>query len=533
VPSSDLQLAAKRNKMIEAIIPDLKTIAHLRRAYMLKEWKSHFAAMEIAKAADPLKPLPKVLDVERYRTEIGVKLGKALRAVTQEPSPSKQKAVAMLIAGMAADEPVYTRTLTDVVRDLLKAKDTAVRQAALNALGKITPDPADAFPLLQDTLKKDEVGPRRLAAYALSDLVRNSRALQKTSEKLDTIDRAIGLAAGSLDDADDWVRGYCLQAIQESARAIAEHYSSAAELTAEERKALRPALQKTFKIYQAANPALVKALGDLRPNVRLAALQTVDQIGTTRAKIIQTLREINPDRRERSVETLKAFEVPDPLIAIVGKDLKAVTRFLKDDDVRFRRGAIEFLEQLGDQAETALGEVTEALRDSDAMVRWSAARTVRYIPGDKVGAEAIRLLGTMLIDPDPDLGRAAAAALEGIGPAAQDAVDWLAFVIANGDTDSRNWDTENRVAAMNALVSIGSPAAHRAIPKLLVALADSDVRLRREAAYTLGQIGRPADASYFEQELEALQKAMSDEDPEVRINASEAILSIDVMRKPL
>lgn len=525
----DLQLAARRNKLIEAAILDMKTIAQLRRAYFMKQWSEHITLKE--------EKANKLLDIDRYRVEIGAKLLKAIRAAAAEANADRQLAVAVLIAEMAESEGVgdkdrFVRGLSDAVRGLATQKDIAIRQAGLSALGKITPDPAEAFPVLVQTLQKDEVGPRRIAAWALSDLVKNARYLQKAAERTDTIERAISAAVLGLRDADLPVRGYCLQALQESAHAVGEQYTSADELVPEGKKTVRPEVQRILKSFQSANGPLVQALADPRPNVRLAALQALDQAAVMRAKIIHTLQEVTAEKPRRA-GVLKPFEVPDPLASIVERDWRAVARLLKDDDVRMRRGAISFLEQLGDQAEPAADEITGALADADRFVRLAAARTMRSMPGEKASAAAVRLLGTMLIDPDPDLSKAAAEALEALGPAAHDAVDWLAFIIANGDTDSRNWDTESRLAALKALVSVGGTSAQRAIPKVLTALADPDVRVRRDAAYALGRLGRPADSNLADQEVAALRKAMSDEDSEVRLNASEAILTIATPRKPL
>ena len=83
------------------------------------------------------------------------------------------------------------------------------------------------------------------------------------------------------------------------------------------------------------------------------------------------------------------------------------------------------------------------------------------------------------------------------------------------------------------MISIGAKAGQRAIPKVLTALVDSDVRVRRQAAETLGRLGRPADADLADQEIAALRNALRDEDAEVRLSASEAILNVAAPKKPL
>lgn len=525
-PIADLELAAKRNKMIEAIIPDLKTIAQLRRAYFHEKWPVQFEK----------KPIP-ILDVDRYRQQIGEKLTTAIRSAAADADPDTLPAVAILIAELA-DKPIdtrgkekFTRSLTDVALSLAKDKNLAVRQAGLHALGKITPDPAEALPIFKQTLQKDELGPRRLAAYALTNLVKNAHLLGR-EQKLKVLEGVLATAALALRDDDEPVRGYALQAIQASAQVIADRFTSVddgLDQPGEAKKALKADLQRIFPAYQSINPQLLQALHDPKLNVRLAALKALDQIGNARSKMVNMLQEQAPDRPGRQGELLKEFGVPDPLGGIVSNPGKVVD-LLQEDDARLRRGAMDLLEFLGDQAAPVVEDVTLALRDSDRLVRWSAARVLRNVPPQKVSAEAIRRLGTMLIDPDPDLSAAAAATLEALGPAARDAVDWLAFVIANGDTGARNWDAENRIAAMKALVAIGGASAQRAVPQLATAVRDEDVRVRREAAYTLGRLGRPADADLARQALSALRPALSDEDADVRLSASEAILSLAAPR---
>jgi HEAT repeat protein len=529
-----LELAAKRDRLIKSAILDLKTISQLRRAYFLKQWAHHLKPEKAEKGPD----------LDPFRVEIGAKLTTAIRSAAKDTNVDRQLALAILIAEIADSEsPLdqdvrekFARGFTDVAQTLAEEKDLPTRQAALYALGKITPEPGKALPTLKQALEKDELGPRRLAAYALVNLARNARFL-KRSEKLDTIEGVLVAAAGDLNgafalrDPDEPVRGYCLLAILESGKIIADHFSASEDLRRAEKKTIDADLQKALRTFQGINPHLLSALQDSKLNVRLSALQALDQISSARGKILQSLQEIGTEKRETNRELMKTFGVPDPLGPIIERDWKVIASLLKDGDVRLRRGAIDFLEQLGDQAEPAIEEITEALRDPDRGVRLAAAHTMGSMPPQKVNAGAIRTLGTMLIDPDPDLSRAAADAIDAFGPAAQDAVDWLAFVIGNGDTDNRNWDAENRNAAMKALVSIGVASAQRAIPKVVAALDDSDVRVRRAAADTLGALGRPNDAALAQQAVAALRRALNDEDAEVRLSASEAMLTMLAPRK--
>jgi HEAT repeat protein len=118
---------------------------------------------------------------------------------------------------------------------------------------------------------------------------------------------------------------------------------------------------------------------------------------------------------------------------------------------------------------------------------------------------------------------AAAATIEAIAgsPHAGKAVRYLRSAIAN-----TTMDPANRIAAMKALVAIGGAGANDAFPELTGAVSDSDSSVRREACLTLGQLGHPATDTIYRAAIAALQQAMRDDDMDVRLTASEAIVAI-------
>jgi HEAT repeat protein len=530
---NSFDLRAKRNKMIETAVPELKTIRQLRRAYFLSEWGN----------PDPVKDD----DALQFRPKIGERLTKAISQTAQGADAEQKISVAIWIADLAGDAGLrddrdlfkdqftakeqFVRGLTGIVLGLLKDKETSVRQAALHALGRITPSPAEVFPALKNALEeKDALGPRRLAAFAMTDLAKNAKAHPRL-EQMEVVEKVIVTASFSLRDADESVRGYSLLAILEAAKAFMNHLSTRAEVTIklDDKLVLAPDLQKLMNAFQTSLPQLLLALDDPKVKVRLTGLQTLDQVCTARAKIVQQLRELEKfaaEKHENASQLLKAYAAPDPLGGIVERDWTYIARLLKDDDERVRRGAIDFLEVLGEQAEPALPAITEALRDPNAFVRWTAARTLRNVPAKKVGYNAVRALAFLLMDPDADVSKAAAITLETLGPGAQDAVPELGHMIANADPANRAWDPDNRLHAMRALAAIGPKLSAAAIPQLIAALADQDARIRRQAAESLGMYGPAARAA-----LPALWQAMRDDDGDVRLNASEAILNIKSGKK--
>ena len=539
--SADVKVTSQRKGEIDRAIKELKTISHRRRAFFLTEW-SQYQELRDAEHKNIR------LEIAGFRAGIGKDLEDAIIQAAKNQNDDNRLALAILIAEIAdADQKIdagregkFARGLTNVVVKLAKAENDTVRQAALNALGKMTPWPKDAIPIIEQTLQKAQVGPRRLAAYALVDLAKNSHHHER-AEELQLLKQIISTATEGLRDAgdgkpraDELVRGYCLQAIQESAQAVMDKFSAEQALFEENeaKKKMSKAQAEILEAYQAANPVLVRSLADPKVNVRLGALQALEQIGTARSKIT------------------RFFEGPDPLEGIIKGDWKAIARLLKEENKEVRRSAIAFFEQLGPQAAPAEKVIAEALRDEDRFVKWTATRAIRNLAAEKVkiSSTAIYALAyNLLIDSDPDLSGAAAEAIEAIGTEAAEAVHALGIVIANGGADNRSWDAENRVKAMAALVSIGTPPddakgadraqivakAHAALPQLMSALSDLDVRIRREAAKTIGTLGRPADAQLRQRLLVALRKSLGDSDSDVRGSASEAILILSAPPKKL
>jgi HEAT repeat protein len=141
---------------------------------------------------------------------------------------------------------------------------------------------------------------------------------------------------------------------------------------------------------------------------------------------------------------------------------------------------------------------------------------------------------------DPDLGKAAAGALEALGDLTKIApegdqektrirdeyaalVKHIFMMGAGGQLydPGLRYDVETRKAVIKALVSTGANYGEDVVGILTEALdKDADARIRRAAADALGKVG-PAAAKAIPSLQEALRK---DDDSEVRTSASEAIL---------
>jgi HEAT repeat protein len=538
----------------------LKTISELRRGYFLSEW-------------------PRGVDVEdrplldKARASLEKRLTDAVRRAASMPDVERQVAACILIAELAeVEQPDYRSAngkfasrFIDILAGkkgddgLVRDHDVRIRQAAIHALGKITPPPGLALPALRAVLKQDDLGPRRLAAYALNDLVRYAPFRSRVDEWA-TINGAVVEAVALLNvpNQDELIRGYAMQTITASAKNVTEHrWTTRFEIVDEpiqfeidkktDKLVLEQPLQEVLQSWRAGMPRLVSGLeSDPSPNIKLTALDAINQVLVARYKITDKIQAKHGKALLARSALLHLYHAQDPADPLVAGGWTAIPSVLKrNDDIRLRRGAMLLLERIAEDVDASIETkkldktkinpetvrqfvraITPALCDPDRYVRWTAARTLRYLSPAYFDEEVILALGQMLIDPeqrDPDLSNAAAVTLETIAaaPYASRAVRFLRSAIA--DT---TMDTRNRVASMKALVAIGGKAASEAFPEVTGAVGDADPIVRREACITLGQLGQALTPEAYRGAVTALKTAMRDEDTEVRLNASEAILTI-------
>lgn len=539
---------AHREADIQKRIRALQTISELRRALALQEWNDD----PTRSLVEPLRRID-----AKLRQQVGNRLLEAIRGVVKTGNPNSKLAVANLIAEMGPDVRSimpegdgkqdsmkgFARTLTPEVVQLAADSDLAVRQEALRALGNIFPKSEIASAVLKRTLEKDAVGPRRLAAESLIQMVKVVNHLQRKTRStsgveanrqdlLDTVTHVVKLGGAGTRDSDAQVRESCLQALQVSAQAIAdlipegakrtEYPREGRELTEEERKKIEGDQARSLKdigelvvqlkAFQQLGGVLAQTLEDRHPRVQMAALAAAENFGIIRFRLIRLVRS-TPQVKGDDGGLRALFKSCDPLGEFLPQGLGLISRLLGDRDVQLRRAAVDVLEILEVAAKDAIPLLTQSLTDPDRFVRIAAARAIANIDPQKAEA-AVPRLAKMLSDPDLSIRVAAAKTLRTLGALAVPAVPALASAVADGDA-------EGRIEAMGALETIGAEAGKSALPQLIQALEHSDLRVRRAAAKTLGAFGAAAATA-----VPALRRTLGDDDAEVRTNASDAILSI-------
>jgi HEAT repeat protein len=319
---------------------------------------------------------------------------------------------------------------------------------------------------------------------------------------------------------------------------------------------------------------LARLVVDDDPHVRQAALQALPTAFPHPADVEQSLgtllRQPDPSLRRQSAQSLMPLWRSVGALAAPGKesaDLRATHEELldlaravvvvagqgsRDPDLEVRRSCMEAIREVAVESAPlaclpAVGGVrvdllplaqafgqqstrlAQALGDTDAEVRllacqaWGAIallhQNLREAPEP---LQSAFLLGSILQDHLPALVRALADcdsrvrlrvidALEDMGPAAVPAAPALVAALEDGNPFVR-W------AAARTLGRVGPEAADIAVPALVRLLSSTHGELRLAAARSLtsyGPAARPA--------LLALQQALASPEPELRLQAAEAL----------
>jgi HEAT repeat protein len=548
----DVVLQFRRDSLAKKVA-NLKTIGELRRALALDEWK-----------IDPQRisnDRVRKIDLE-MRQRVGDRLLGAIRAAAKSSDANTRLSIANLIAEMGPTIPAldpldrfgFTRALTSDVVQLSRDSDLGVRQEAIRALGNINPDPQIAMKAIMAVFENDPaVGPRRLAADSLGQMIRVIAHLQKrgrtavgveaTREDVVIVSREIFLAAGpGARDADPEVRALSLAAVQIAAQTLGDNIPDpylrrdfppeGRKLTEGERKDILARYAEVRANAEVVRPMFLalkqnmatygKLIEDPEPRVRLMAIQTLENIGNARNRLkrrVGSLPVIEPEEGIAKFDPFKILTELDPLDSFLKTELHSVPKLFAEPDIRTRRGAVEFMQTLEGDALPIAQALEAALSDTDRIVRAEAAKAVGMLPAPKAEF-LVPALGRLLLDTDLQVRTLAAGSLEAMGPYAKDAVPAMAQSLGRGDVDGQ-------LAVMFALSRVPPEFAKTAVPHLAGLLTNQDPRLLRSAAESLGRIGPAAQLA-----IPGLRRLLGNEDADVRIAASEAILSITATPAP-
>jgi HEAT repeat protein len=459
-----------------------------------------------------------------------------------DPDPIVAAQAAAAIGHIRADEDDDTITADDATRyaagqeAVAKAivhSDPRVRRAAIRAIRHFDPAPTVLAPLFAKQLGDADPSVVLPALHTLADM--------------EDVAVPVLMEALKAPQSRYWATIALTEIGAEAAPATATLAQLAAEGEVHERLQAILALAAIGEQAAAAGPALIAAVQSPDKSLRFPAAFALGKVRAADAdaaleKIVAGEDEVLAATAAWALAQIHRGEKPFAAAA-EARLLKALTA----TEPAVREGAVAGLSdlaaQLGDDEKKKLAATfTGLLTDADPEV------------GRAAGAALIRL-GGVCVDTlrgklaDPAMRTNILEILAGIGPAAKPALDELVKEL--GDTDA-----EHASEAAVAIAAIG-PEAAAAIPALqrLVADAKAAAGVRYSAAYALGRIGpaakesaadlraltesdddlmatvavwaalkvAPEDKSLFERAIPLLRRALRAERDVVRLEAAVAL----------
>ncbi len=174
--------------------------------------------------------------------------------------------------------------------------------------------------------------------------------------------------------------------------------------------------------------------------------------------------------------------------------------------------AASALRKLGPKAKAAVPELIKMLEDEDRALNQSAARVLASV-GPAARAAIPALINCLKKKNDPWGQVSLCTSLTALDPQSKEAIAALIELTSHKDVEIQS-------AAHYTLIKMGQDKELH-LPPLVDALEDANPYVRLNAAAYLGKLGTAANKASL-----SLQKALKDDDPEVRVEAAQAILLI-------
>ncbi len=250
---------------------------------------------------------------------------------------------------------------------------------------------------------------------------------------------------------------------------------------------------------KAVPPELLQGLKADKPEDRVKAIKELSKLGVEAvAPLVGALRDEEADVSQAAAYGLRLLKgSPADLVAALGPHLK-------DENPQVRKGVAGALGRCGGEALPAL---TNAFKDEDADVRKQVTLSLDTVARKDKGAWSaiLAILNSGLKDPDPKVRLTVVQTLARCGPGA---VPLLLAALEDEDVKVR----ANAPAALGAL----KPEARAVLPALARRFkAEKEVPVKQSLLQTLGKLGPEAVAP--------LTDALRDDDPGVQLAALKAL----------
>lgn len=186
---------------------------------------------------------------------------------------------------------------------------------------------------------------------------------------------------------------------------------------------------------------LKRLKGDELEPLQEAVVETLGAIGAASKPALPTLATIVG--RTTDIDQAIKATTKNILDADDSRDLKALIEQTTSRDVGLRLRAVKSLGGLKGDAAVAVPALTVSLGDADPDVRRAAIAALRLVqPESKASKELVAAVAIDLKDPDPDVRLVAVRALARLGPAAVPALSALETLVNDPDKDVRRAVTD-------------------------------------------------------------------------------------------
>jgi HEAT repeat protein len=404
----------------------------------------------------------------------------------------------------------------EAVPDLVAAledREDQARWRAAEALGRIGRDAKAALPTLHAALPTEDAAGRVNIAKALWRIERRPREVVPIL--IDVMENDANSHRYLMDDDS---LGDFVSADREAFLILAEIGPAA--------KAAIPAL-----LWDLDGTERVTALIAMGPEARTAVPALIPALQARhfddlRRNAASVLASIGPEARDAVPALIKCLAAEEydgvrhmstVALASIGPfgpgAVSGLIGVLKDSyDADTLRAATDALARIGLEARQSAPAIRELLQTPSPRTRVFAALALWRI--DHQDQAALRLLTDALKDSDAQDRGTAAMAFPSLGPDGSNVVPELIKALKDRDPGVREW-------VADAIGKIG-PAAKEAVPALIQSLGDESGDTRRWAAIALGMIGRESKFARL-----ALNGLLKDEVGSVRVQSALALWRID------
>jgi HEAT repeat protein len=429
----------------------------------------------------------------------------AIKAALQGTNPEAQRA-AFVAVGELPLALVRRSDLSDTVGAALQkgVKDPDLLAIGLRSYGKSDPRAADIAKVLSPHQTAENPAVREAAAEAVASVLANAVPAAKLIDKakgfIDAATQSLPLVAKALDDADTRTQWWALEGLHTTIRTVTEvvknestpgpgadpkgkldplnpvfdaignAFSKLSGPLAADDFAVRTAavrvlddvgnLRRALLIAQpagaaplvaglkAAYPALADRVADPDPEVRLAAVETIESLDRGvdgSAALIRATSDTSVFVRWAAARALGRLAEGTPEVSEPGPRIRALARMTGDRDIDVRTAALTAVAKYGTSAKSAIPNVVAAADRGDVEPRLVAIRALASLQSDAETTVPVLIDG--LRHRDLRLRRAAAAALVRFGAKARPALEELRIAMASTDS-------ELRLAAAAAVLAI-------------------------------------------------------------------------------